>query len=122
MSVMKNIAKCITEGMGALKDEAVSTILEKVIAEKLGKYAEILSVDIDSEGKTIKVFARSWKEKKEYSIRINGYQLVSTEEENFVSFQSISASENFINELFNNKRVIIPEKYSGCFKSMKKIL
>lgn len=115
------LLKSIKDVIVSAKDGTASHVLEMVIAEKLSRYAEILSVEIDSREKTVSIFARNWKDKKEYSLRIEGCRLESVDNDNILSFQRISTSEHFINELFNNKRIVIPEKYGTYFNILKQV-
>ena len=105
-----------------IKDVALSKTLKVAMNRMMKSYGEVLSFQIDSKTKSLKIEVMLEGEYDALDVDIAHYHLIKKEEGYFVSLKGIHTSRPWINTLatdyLEGKLFEIPSEYAGFVKSV----
>ena len=90
-----------------LKDSTISGLAKKFINSKIIDYGKIDNIKIDSQNKNIELEAFLKGEMESIIVTIEKYKVVQENDLNFVKFENVSSSREWIEVLINN--FVIPK-------------
>jgi len=103
-----------------IKDIATSTLVKTFVEHFISEFGDLNDIIINSEHKSIYLSVNLKGEKESITIEITGYEVVKSENGNFINLRNITASREWINIAFGkyylDRRIQIPSQYIGIAK------
>lgn len=103
-----------------IKDKAVSHLFKKSADSFVSDFGIINDLKIDSANKDIYLSVNLKGERENIDIKMSGYEVVKSKDDNFIRFQNITTSREWINvgleKFFLERRIDIPVQYIGIVK------
>ena len=96
----------IFDGLRDLKNSTISFLAKKFINNRIKEYGEMVNLKIDSKNKRIELDILLKGEKESIIIYIDKYEIVNKNDNNYIKFNKISSSREWISVLLNN--LIVP--------------
>ena len=103
-----------------IKDKAVSLLFKKSAESFISDFGNLNDLKIDSANKDIYLSVSLKGEKESIDIKMSGYEVVRSKDDNFIQFQTITTSREWINvgleKFYLERRIDIPAQYIGIVK------
>jgi len=103
-----------------IKDKATSLLFAKYAKRFISDFGDLEVLRIDSEQKDIYLSVNLKGEKENITIKMSGYEVVKSKDDNCIQFNTITTSREWINigleKFYLEKRIEIPEQYIGVVK------
>ena len=103
-----------------IKDKAVSLLFKKSADSFISDFGNLNDLKIDSANKDIYLSVSLKGEKESIDIKMSGYEVVRSKDDNFIQFQNITTSREWINvgleKFYLERRIDIPAQYIGIVK------
>ena len=103
-----------------IKAKAASILFAKYVKEIILDFGDLDNLKIDPVNKNISLSVNLKGESKSIAITMSGYEVVRSKDDNYIQFQTITTSREWINvgleKFYLEKRIEIPEQYIGIIK------
>jgi len=103
-----------------VKDKAIGSLLKAFANNVVSDFGRIENIDLDSENKKIILLVWLKGEKEIISLEVTKYEVVKSNNKNYIHLHNISASREWIevaiNKYFIERQIEIPEQFAGVIK------
>jgi hypothetical protein len=103
-----------------IKDNATSTLVKAFANHFISDFGNLNDIIINSENKSIYLSVDLKGEKESINIEITGYEVVKSQNNNFIKLHNITASREWINialgKYYLDRRLEIPSQFIGIVK------
>ncbi|MFA6598738.1 MAG: hypothetical protein WCS69_13525 [Ignavibacteriaceae bacterium] len=103
-----------------IKAKAASILFAKYAKKFISDFGDLDTLKIDPVNKNIYLSVNLKGESKSIAITLSGYDVVRSKDGNYILFQTITTSREWINvgleKFYLEKRIDIPEQYIGIVK------
>lgn len=103
-----------------IKDKAASVLFAKYADRFISDFGNLNDIKVDSESKDIYLSVNLKGEKESVNIKMSGYEVVKSKDNNFIQFHNITTSREWINvalgKFYLDRRIEIPAQYIGIVK------
>ncbi len=103
-----------------IKDKATSTLVKAFANHFISDFGNLDDIMINSENKSIYLSVDLKGEKESVNIEITGYEVLKSQNNNFIKLNNITASREWINivleKYYLDRRIEIPSQFIGVAK------
>ena len=103
-----------------IKDKATSTVVKAFANSFISDFGNLNDIIIDSGNKSIHLSVNLKGEKESVNIEITAYEVVKSQNSNFIQIQNITTSREWINivlgKYYPDRRIEIPSQFIGIVK------
>ena len=103
-----------------IKDKASSTLVKTFANHFISDFGNLNDIIINSEQKRIYLSLDLKGEKESVNIEITGYEVVKSQDNNFINLHNITASREWMNialgKYYLDRRIEIPRQFIGIAK------